>query len=143
MDRIEVFAIIHKLDNQVKRKIDKVVCKHGLTGIQALFLKYVYDNSSERDVFQRDLEETFDIRRSSVSTMVSSLEKKGYIKRESIPTDKRINKIVLTDAGLKKHKEVDCEIKKYKGSLLNNFSEEEIELLCDLLGRISKNTKQN
>ena len=43
----------------------------------------------------------FDIRRSSVSTMISCVEKKGYIKRESIPTDKRINKIVLTEEGRK------------------------------------------
>ncbi|MGM9532582.1 MarR family winged helix-turn-helix transcriptional regulator [Intestinibacter sp.] len=143
MDRIEIFAIVHKLDNQIKRKLDKVALKHDLTGIQAFFLKYVYDNSSNKDIFQRDLEKIFDIRRSSVSTMISSLEKKGYIKRESIPTDKRINKIVLTEAGLKTHKEVDSDVKKYKESLLKDFSDEEIELLYGLLEKISEKTREN
>lgn len=142
MDKIEIFGVIHRLDNQVKRNLDKIALKHDLTGIQAFFLKYLYDNSSNRDIFQRDLEKIFDIRRSSVSTMISSLEKKGYIRRESIPTDKRINKIVLTEAGLKTHIEVDSDVKKYKESMLENFSDQEIELLYDLLERFSKKTKE-
>ena len=71
----------------------------------------------------------FDIRRSSVSTMISCVEKKGYIKRESIPTDKRINKIVLTEEGRKKYEEVD-------------FSDEEIDLVYSMLQKISDNTKK-
>lgn len=143
MDKIEIFGVIHRLDNQIKRNLDKIALKYDLTGIQAFFLKYLYDNSSNRDIFQRDLEKIFDIRRSSVSTMISSLEKKGYIRRESIPADKRINKIVLTEAGLKTHIEVDSDVKKYKESMLENFSNHEIELLYDLLERFSKKTKEN
>ena len=103
MDRIEVIGVLHKVDNQIKRKIDQVALKHDLTGIQAFFLKIIHDKSSEGDLFQRDLEKMFDIRRSSVSTMISCVEKKGYIIRVSIPTDKRVNKIILTDEGMKKH----------------------------------------
>ena len=143
VDKIEIFGIIHRLDNQVKRNLDKIALKHDLTGIQAFFLKYLHDNSNNRDIFQKDLEKIFDIRRSSVSTMISSLEKKGYIRRESIPTDKRINKIVLTEAGIKSHIEVDSDVKKYKENILENFSDEEIELLYDLLERFSKKTKEN
>ena len=102
MDRIEVIGVLHKVDNQIKRKIDQVALKHDLTGIQAFFLKCIHDKSSEGDLFQRDLEKMFDIRRSSVSTMISCVEKKGYIKRVSIPTDKRVNKIILTEEGMKK-----------------------------------------
>ena len=114
VDRIEVIGVLHKVDNQIKRKIDQVALKHDLTGIQAFFLKCIYDKSSEGDLFQRDLEKMFDIRRSSVSTMISCVEKKGYIKRVSIPTDKRVNKIILTEEGMKKHEEVDADLKKYK-----------------------------
>ncbi len=80
IDRIEIFGIIHKVDNQIKREIDQIACKHGLTGIQSFFLKCIYDNAENGDVFQKDLEKMFDIRRSSVSTMISCVEKKGYIK---------------------------------------------------------------
>ena len=142
MDRIEVIGVLHKVDNQIKRKIDQVALKHDLTGIQAFFLKCIHDKSSEGDLFQRDLEKMFDIRRSSVSTMISCVEKKGYIKRESIPTDKRINKIVLTEEGRKKYEEVDADLKEYKHQLLKDFSDEEIDLVYSMLQKISDNTKK-
>ena len=137
MDRIEVIGVLHKVDNQIKRKIDQVALKHDLTGIQAFFLKCIHDKSSEGD-----LEKMFDIRRSSVSTMISCVEKKGYIKRVSIPTDKRVNKIILTEEGMKKHEEVDADLKKYKQELLKDFSDEEIKLLYNILERISDSTKK-
>lgn len=141
-ERIEVFRIIHRVDNQIKRKIDQVALKHDLTSMQALFLKCIYDYSNNGDLFQKDLEKMFDIRRSSVSTMISCVEKKGYIKRESIPTDKRINKIVLTEKGRKKHEEVNTDLRKYKCELLEDFSDEEIKFLHDMLEKISQNTKK-
>ena len=60
IDRIEIFGIIHKVDNQIKREIDQIACKHGLTGIQSFFLKCIYDNAENGDVFQKDLEKMFD-----------------------------------------------------------------------------------
>lgn len=143
INRIEIFGIIHKVDNQIKREIDQIACKHGLTGIQSFFLKCIYDNANKGDLFQKDLEKMFDIRKSSVSTMISCVENKGYIKRESIPTDKRINKIVLTEAGQKKCEEVDADLAKYKYELLEDFSDEEIKLLYSMLEKISQNTKNN
>ena len=142
IDRIEIFGIIHKVDNQIKRQIDQIACQHGLTGIHSFFLKCIYDNVENGDVFQKDLEKMFDIRRSSVSTMISCVEKKGYIKRESIPTDKRINKIVLTEEGRKKYEEVDADLKEYKHQLLKDFSDEEIDLVYSMLQKISDNTKK-
>ena len=38
--------------------------------------------------------------------------------------------------------EVDCDVKKYKDSILEKFSDEEIELLRNLLERFSKETTQ-
>lgn len=142
IDRNIIFGMIHKVDNQFGRSLDQVALKHDLTGIQALFLKYIYDKSKTQDVFQKDLEKVFDIRRSSVSTMMSCMEKKGYIIRESIPDDKRIKKIVLTEVGLKKHIEVDNDVNKYKESLLEDFSDEDISLFFNALEMISKKIQE-
>ena len=66
----------------------------------------------------------------------------NQIKRESIPTDKRINKIVLTEEGRKKYEEVDADLKEYKHQLLKDFSDEEIDLVYSMLQKISDNTKK-
>ena len=137
---------IARINHVISRKVDAAIIHaidDNLTVSQAHVIDFISMEGDNRDIFQKDLEKIFDIRRSSVSTMISSLEKKGYIRRESIPTDKRINKIVLTEAGIKSHIEVDSDVKKYKENILENFSDEEIELLYDLLERFSKKTKEN
>ena len=53
----------------------------------------------EQAVFQRDLEETFHITRSSVTGLVQLMEKKGYITRQSVPHDARLKQILLTPLG--------------------------------------------
>lgn len=52
-----------------------------------------------QDVFQRDLETIFKLRRSTLSSVISTLEKKGYLCRVPVPEDARLKKLVLTDAG--------------------------------------------
>lgn len=43
---------------------------------------------------------------------------------------------------MKKHEEVDADLKKYKQELLKDFSDEEIKLLYNILERISDSTKK-
>lgn len=52
-----------------------------------------------QDVYQRDLETIFKLRRSTVSSVTSTLERKGYLTRVPVPEDARLKKLVLTDAG--------------------------------------------
>ena len=61
--------------------------------------------SGDRDVFQKDVEEAFHITRSSVTSAVQLMEKKGYITRRSVPCDARLKKLALTDRGIAAHKQ--------------------------------------
>ena len=59
------------------RDIDELTTMHGR------ILGYLKHNQ-DRDVFQKDIEETFNITRSSVTGVVKLMEQKGYIRRESV-----------------------------------------------------------
>ncbi len=57
------------------RGLDELTIMHGrILG----YLKY----NQDRDVFQKDIEEAFNITRSSVTGVVKLMEQKGYIRRE-------------------------------------------------------------
>ena len=59
------------------RGLDELTIMHGrILG----YLKY----NQDRDVFQKDIEEAFNITRSSVTGVVKLMEQKGYIRRESV-----------------------------------------------------------
>src|SRR5215510_7586463 len=67
-----------------------------LTPVQFMLLLYLFDNE-DKDMFQRDIEATFKIRRSTVTNLIQSVEKKGYVKRESVESDARLKRLCLTD----------------------------------------------
>ena len=66
----------------------------GISLSQMASIGYIY--FMKRDVYQRDLENHFELRRSTVSSSLSVLEKKGLIKRLPVSHDARLKKLVLT-----------------------------------------------
>ena len=68
---------------------------NGLTGPQGLVLGYLYDHQ-DKDIFQKDIEATFNIRRSTATGLLQCLEGNGFVKRVSVDYDARLKKIVLT-----------------------------------------------
>ena len=69
-----------------------------LTSMHGRILGYLYW-SRPKDVYQKDIEEHFNITRSSVSGIVKLMEQKGYILRQSVQGDARLKKLSLTDLG--------------------------------------------
>lgn len=110
------------LTNKLKRLLDTKHQKNGLHSGQARILIYLYKNK-EKEVFQKDIENTFQIRGGSVTGIIDSLTKHDYIKRVSLKSDKRKRKIVLTDKGETFAKRgVDTNV--YMENKLNNLMDE-------------------
>ena len=99
-------GLIHKVAHKMKREIDHANQKLGVSGVQGRIIGYVRCESKNRDVFQKDIEEHFELRGSSVTSTLQNLEKMGFIVRESIPTDQRLKRIVLTKKALDIHNQI-------------------------------------
>ena len=67
------------------------------------------------------------------------MEKKGYILRVSVPTDARLKKILLTEKGEKLYYKVRDHIHETETFLVKGMTEEEVEQLLFLLGKIKNN----
>src|SRR5690606_32706222 len=78
--------------------------KESLTGMQGWVLGYLKGNT-ERDIFQRDLEKEFNIRRATVSGVLQLMERNGLIVREPVEHDARLKKISLTEKGILLHEQ--------------------------------------
>lgn len=50
-------------------------------------------------VYQRDIEEQFHIRRSSVTALLKAMEQDGFITRTAVARDARLKSLALTDKG--------------------------------------------
>ena len=104
-DNQTVSAELHSLGNLMKRRGEKsLFCRYhrdpGLTDMQTRIIGFLYDHRFE-DVFQKNIEQAFSMRRPSVSILIQEMEAKQLVARESVPYDARLKKVVLTDKSLR------------------------------------------
>lgn len=137
-NEVHIGRIIKIFSNRIGRKIGSEVSKYGLTSIQSRILAFVSHESAKRDIFQKDMEEEFDIRRSSVTSVLNHMEKNGYIKRVSVSEDARLKKIVLTDKGSDTEKKIHDFIIKFERSLREELTDEEMDIFVKIINRLSE-----
>lgn len=123
--------------NRIHRAIGKEAAKYGVTDVQSRIIGFIHFNSDKRDIFQKDIEEHLDIRRSSVTSVLQLMEKNGYIKRVSVSEDARLKKIILTEKGLEVQNGVHDFIIKFEKSLRDELSDDEFRMFIALINRLS------
>ena len=125
------------LSKRMHRAIDKEASKYGITGIQGRIIGFISHNSKNRDIFQKDIEEEFDIRRSSVTSVLQLMEKNGFIERVSVSEDARLKKLIITEKGAKIQKNIYDFILNFEKSFRDELSEAEMNMFISLLDRLS------
>ena len=110
----------------------------SLTGTHGWVIRYLYENK-DNDIFQRDIEKTFGVRRSTVTSMLQIMEKNGLITRGSVPYDSRLKKITPTEKALELHRRISDEIDAIESELSAGLSEEEISAFISTIEKIKKN----
>ncbi|WP_187287396.1 MarR family winged helix-turn-helix transcriptional regulator [Gottschalkia acidurici] len=118
---------------------DMTFAQTGMTGTQGAVLNFIYTQSKNQNVYQRDIEIEFEIRRSSVTSMVNNLEKGGFIKRERVPEDSRLKRIVLTDKAISIAEQLQNSIDEVNRAILKGLNNEEIQYLDLILTKITEN----
>lgn len=124
---------------QIKRCIDGIAAKYGITGMQSRILtNLLYAEHTGQHVYHRDIEKLFGIRRSTVTSVVSHLEQNGYIVRKQAPGDARLKELVLTEKGRTVAQQMNCAIQEFDASLAGCLSDEEEKQLIAMLKTISQ-----
>lgn len=142
MERKVAFEI-KRLDNLINRKILKYLKKENIKNIshvQAEILRYLYVNR-DNTVYQSDIEKEADIRRSTVSGILKTMEKNGLIKRIDSKKDTRKKEVALTNLSVKRHNEMNIKVKKFEKELLNGISLEEKKVFFKVIDKLADNLK--
>ncbi len=135
---------IHRSSRLVKRYMDNDANKlyvDKMTGTHGWAIGYFYHNR-DKDIFQKDFEQEFNIRRSTASNILSLMEKNGLIKRESVPYDARLKKITLTDKAVDIQHIVDKTFIELEETLKKDITQEELEVFYRVLDKINSNTER-
>ncbi|MGM0123997.1 hypothetical protein IGI37_001371 [Enterococcus sp. AZ194] len=136
---------IRILANELNRKVAEVLKEDGspFSGGQMRILNFIhFHNRNNQPLYQKDIECEFDIRRSTASGIMQTLEKHQLIERRSRENDNRFKEIFLTERGEQKVKENISKLRKFDEQLLQGISEADRTLFFSLLEQISANSKE-
>ena len=132
---------IRTLSILIKRYIDGSATKQyvdNLTGTHGWVIGYLYDNR-DHDVYQRDLETQFSIRRSTATGILQLMEKNELILREPVESDARLKKLLLTERSRKLVQQMCQTGTTVDTRLLSGFSPQEVQTLYGFLDRMFQN----
>lgn len=133
---------IKAVNNLIRRKLDLTFSEgefSELTGMQGPMIGYIHENNKVRDVFQKDIEKAFNIRRSTATVMLQTLEQKGYIVRQSVEQDARLKKILMTPKAEQYHMKIIEMIGKFNKELELGITAEEKEEFLRILDKVKDN----
>lgn len=124
------------------RKIDRILesGESDLTRMQLWLLNFLFRRADRgQDVFQRDVELRFQIRRSTATELLNGMEKLGLVERVPVASDGRLKKIALTAKALQHQKRLDERIAALERKLTEGFTPEEIDCFYNLIERFDQN----
>ena len=116
---------------QLTKNFDDFARQYGLTATQMSIIDHL--GRKQEEVLQRDLEQEFNIRRSTATLILQRMEKKDLIKRTPAQIDARQRAVVLTDKGKQLVGFVSDYMQLQQIQLQQQFSNTEIALFEKIL----------
>ncbi len=144
MNEKPVGFVIRGLSKMIGRKADSCIGRReldSLTGTNGWIIGYLAHNA-DRDIFQKDIEEEFSVRRSTVSRVVTLMEQKGLLRREAVMSDGRLKRLVLTDKATEIHKSIEASLEETEQQLVRGISEEDMRVFLRVVHRMEKNLEE-
>lgn len=135
----DVGRLVNTVSHQLKRQMCAHESEDSLTNMQRHVLHYILFESLQRDIYQKDIEKEFQIRRSTATGTLQLLEKNGFIRREPVERDARLKRVIPTDKaeGIREH--IFGNIRYVEALLKKGIPEEKLDVCMEVLWKMSEN----
>ena len=106
---------------------------------RVLFYLHMHD---EAEIYPSDISDSLYVTRQRITSILSSLRKKGYVYMEMAKNDRRKMRVTLTDNGRSHIVAKEAEMKNYFGSLIDVLGEKNIQEMTRLIKLTNDQFKQ-
>lgn len=133
---------IKTLSNLLKRKLFEFAPPPGddeFTDMQGQIIDFLYANKDKKELFQKDLEEKFSIRRSTASRLLQGLERIGIVRREAVSYDARLKRLILTPKAITNHEKIREKIEEIEAIVSRELTDDEMEMFFIIAKKIKNN----
>ena len=125
--------LINMISHQMKRQSCFPEKESGLTNMQRLVLHYILFQAPLGDIYQKDIEKAFQIRRSSATGILQLLEKNGFIYPETVEWDARLKKLLPTQKALELKEQIIAHIQYMEALLRRGIPEADLKICLQVL----------
>lgn len=139
----EIGRLLKIASNRLSWGLDQYARQHGLTGTQMSFLDFLYRRTTAGQVvLQRDIEQEFQIKRSTATQVLQTMETKGLITRQSAAQDARQKEVRLTAAAQEQVQLVRDYIEASDTKITAGYSTAEVRVITHFLQHIAELNKE-
>ena len=139
---METGMIINKISHRLRRRSQAVQESIGISEAQGRILNYILAEGSRRNVDQKDIEEEFDLRPPTASSILRNLEKQEMISRVPDETDGRLKKLIFTEKADTIRLALEEEIVETERRLLDGITDEEQKMFLRLAEKMFHNLEE-
>lgn len=132
---------IQKLAKNIKYLADENLIAHKVTFEQVKVLKFLERYTQESPANQKDIEVMFELKRSSVTSILQNMEKSGLVLRSGDAADGRVKRVWLTKKGRELSLFLRDYINKLEAVIVSDMTEEEKAFFNQLLKRSIRNVE--
>lgn len=118
------FLNIKILNTAVERLMNQELAELGLTYTQTTVIGYLFDNDG-REVCQKDIEDSLGLTHPTMSSILSRMEKNGFLTTEPSSVDRRYKTIRLTPKATELRAAISEKYQRLKTVLYQGISEED------------------
>ena len=108
-----------------------------VTGMQGMIIHYL--SVADGDRFQKDVETQFRFRRSTATGILQLMEQHGLLRREPVPHDGRLKRLVLTDKALALDARIKQKLRETEELMREGNREEDMSTWFRVCGMIRVN----
>lgn len=116
--------------------------KGSVTKLHGWVIGYLYEHR-DQNVYQRDIEKLFSVKRPTMTAILQLMEKNGLIERVRDENDARLKKITLTPDALKIHEYHEREIERFELKLREGISESELNTFFAVIDKLKENIEKS
>ena len=132
--------LIKRLETEVTANMIKILGAYDITPSQFIILNFVGDN--ETDLSSAQLSRRFLMTPQSMNEVVTTLQRKDLLERNTDPNHKRILRITLTDKGKEVLEICNAAMDVFEEKLLKKLKVKEKEVFRGSIGKILENLKE-
>ncbi|MCM1126457.1 MAG: MarR family transcriptional regulator [Lachnospiraceae bacterium] len=134
--RHQVVNLFIRSDQVIRSSIECGVKDTGLHRSQHRILMIL---GKHPDCSQTMLARKLEVSPAAVAVALKKLEKSGYIERQSVESDNRMNHVVVTPKGMEAIRVSCAYFQEVENVLLDGFSEEDLDILERFLKKVIQN----